>query len=83
MFQRGIHQLQQLHHARNQDENEHHKARAFPLMIQGLRTNPKDAEGHILCFDIEALIGSYTLFVWCLLIKVMSNSATLVFRIYL
>lgn len=54
--QRGIHQLQQLHHARNQDENEHHKARAFPLMIQGLRTNPKDAEGHILCFDIEALI---------------------------
>jgi len=26
-------------------------------MIQGLRTNPKDPESHILVFDIEALIG--------------------------
>lgn len=33
------------------------KGRAMPLMIQGLRTNPKDPESHILCFDIEALIG--------------------------
>ncbi|XP_065202818.1 WD repeat-containing protein 7 isoform X3 [Planococcus citri] len=54
--QRGIHQLQQLHHGKNQDENEHQRSRAFPLMIQGLRTNPKDPESHILCFDIEALI---------------------------
>lgn len=34
----------------------------MPLMIQGLRTNPKDPESHILCFDIEALIGMYHTF---------------------
>ena len=32
------------------------KTRAFPLVINGFRMNPKDAEGHILFFDIEALI---------------------------
>ena len=32
------------------------KSRAFPLVINGFRTNPKDAEGHILFFDVEALI---------------------------
>ena len=32
------------------------KTRAFPLVINGFRTNPKDAEGHILFFDIEALV---------------------------
>lgn len=56
-FQRGIHQLQQLSHHTNQDGSDHQKARAYPLLIQGLRTNPKDPESHILCFDIEALIG--------------------------
>ncbi|KAL1457784.1 hypothetical protein WDU94_007978 [Cyamophila willieti] len=54
--QRGIHQLQQLHHSSHQDGHELNKSRAFPLLIQGLRTNPKDPESHILCFDIEALI---------------------------
>lgn len=32
------------------------KTRAFPLVINGFRSNPKDAEGHILFFDVEALI---------------------------
>ncbi|XP_059089612.1 WD repeat-containing protein 7-like [Tigriopus californicus] len=32
------------------------KSRAFPLVINGFRTNPKDSEGHILFFDVEALI---------------------------
>ncbi|KAL0267902.1 UNVERIFIED_CONTAM: hypothetical protein PYX00_010042 [Menopon gallinae] len=54
--QRGLLQLQQLHHHSNQGSNEHQKSRAFPLLIQGLRTNAKDPESHILFFDIEALI---------------------------
>ncbi|PNF24262.1 WD repeat-containing protein 7, partial [Cryptotermes secundus] len=54
--QRGLHQLQQLHHATNPDGSDQQKSRALPLMIQGLRTNPKDPESHILVFDIEALI---------------------------
>ena len=32
------------------------KGRGAPLLIQGLRTNPKDQESHILFFDVEALI---------------------------
>lgn len=32
------------------------KTRAFPLVIDGFRSNPSDAEGHILFFDVEALI---------------------------
>jgi len=32
------------------------KSRAFPLVINGFRTNPKDAEGHLLFFDVEALV---------------------------
>ncbi len=32
------------------------KSRAFPLVINGFRSNPKDAEGHILFFDVEALV---------------------------
>ncbi|XP_073987557.1 WD repeat-containing protein Rbcn-3B isoform X4 [Rhodnius prolixus] len=54
--QRGLHQLQQLSHHNHHDGGDQQKPRAFPLMIQGLRTNPKDPESHILCFDIEALI---------------------------
>ncbi|XP_014275232.1 WD repeat-containing protein 7 isoform X2 [Halyomorpha halys] len=54
--QRGLHQLQQLSHHNHHDGGDQPKPRAFPLMIQGLRTNPKDPESHILCFDIEALI---------------------------
>ncbi|XP_014253384.1 WD repeat-containing protein 7 isoform X2 [Cimex lectularius] len=54
--QRGLHQLQQLSHHNHHHGDDQQKPRAFPLMIQGLRTNPKDPESHILCFDIEALI---------------------------
>lgn len=57
LFQRGIHQLQQLHHSAHPDGTDHSKTRAYPLMVQGLRTNPNDPECHILCFDIEALVG--------------------------
>ncbi|KAH8244751.1 hypothetical protein KR038_007637 [Drosophila bunnanda] len=54
--QRGITQLQQLqgHNQGNFDFLMKH--RSNPLVIQGLRTNPKDAESHILFFDIEGLI---------------------------
>ncbi|VVC26686.1 Hypothetical protein CINCED_3A013205 [Cinara cedri] len=54
--QRGIHQLQQLHHSTHADGIDNSKTRAYPLMVQGLRTNPNDPECHILCFDIEALV---------------------------
>lgn len=54
--QRGIHQLQQLHSQHNSDGGFLMKNRSSPLLIQGLRTNPKDAESHILFFDIEGLI---------------------------
>ena len=35
------------------------RSRSNPLLIQGLRTNPKDQESHILFFDVEALIGKF------------------------
>lgn len=54
--QRGIHQLQQLQSHNNSDNIFLLKNRSSPLTIQGLRTNPKDAESHILFFDIESLI---------------------------
>lgn len=54
--QRGIHQLQQLQGHQNQNGDFLMKNRSSPLLIQGLRTNPKDAESHILFFDIEGLI---------------------------
>ncbi|XP_012268313.2 WD repeat-containing protein 7 isoform X11 [Athalia rosae] len=54
--QRGLHQLQQLHGGAGNDHGNQIKAKGSPLMIQGLRTNPKDPESHILFFDIEALI---------------------------
>lgn len=33
------------------------RSRSHPLMIQGLRTNPKDQDSHVLFFDVESLIG--------------------------
>lgn len=39
--QRGLHQLQQLGVHTNNDDSIHQKNRGFPLLIQGLRTNPK------------------------------------------
>ena len=32
------------------------KSRAFPLVVNGFRMNPKEPEGHILFFDVEALV---------------------------
>lgn len=42
-------------------DSAHARARAHPLMIQGLRTNPVDQDSHVLFFDIEALIGRHSL----------------------
>lgn len=33
------------------------RTHATPLMIQGLRTNVKDSDSHVVYFDTEALIG--------------------------
>ncbi|XP_019868599.1 WD repeat-containing protein 7 isoform X2 [Aethina tumida] len=54
--QRGLHQLQQLGAHTNNDDPHMQRTHTSPLVVQGLRTNPKDAESHILFFDIEALI---------------------------
>lgn len=54
--QRGLHHLHQLHAGHHGDANILLKNRSSPLMIQGLKTNPQDAESHILFFDIEGLI---------------------------
>lgn len=54
--QRGITQWQQLHGHNQGNFDFLMKHRSNPLIIQGLRTNPKDAESHILFFDIEGLI---------------------------
>ncbi|KAL1446862.1 hypothetical protein MTO96_028709 [Rhipicephalus appendiculatus] len=67
--QRGLHHLQQQHHASHHPtpghqhgmghevgDSAHARSRAHPLMIQGLRTNPVDQDSHVLFFDIEALI---------------------------
>ncbi|CAH0550599.1 unnamed protein product [Brassicogethes aeneus] len=54
--QRGLHQLQQLGAHTNNDDPHMRRDHNSPLVVQGLRTNPKDAESHILFFDIEALI---------------------------
>ncbi|XP_017768503.1 PREDICTED: WD repeat-containing protein 7 isoform X2 [Nicrophorus vespilloides] len=54
--QRGLHQLQQLGAHSNNDDPHMQRSHNSPLAVQGLRTNPKDPESHILFFDIEALI---------------------------
>lgn len=54
--QRGLHQLQQLGAHHNNDDPHMQRSHHSPLAVQGLRTNPKDPESHILFFDIEALI---------------------------
>lgn len=63
--QRGLHQLHQpQHHPSPQsDGTEIQRSRAEPLIIQGLRTNPKDQDSHVLFFDIEALVGKVKLIV--------------------
>nr|XP_023030249.1 WD repeat-containing protein 7 isoform X5 [Leptinotarsa decemlineata] len=54
--QRGLHQLQMLGAHTNNDDPHMQRNHNSPLSIQGLRTNPKDPESHILFFDIECLI---------------------------
>ncbi|XP_035210198.1 WD repeat-containing protein 7-like isoform X2 [Stegodyphus dumicola] len=57
--QRGLNQLHQpqFHPSPQQvDGTEIQRSRAQPLIIQGLRTNPKDQDSHVLFFDIEALV---------------------------
>jgi len=51
--QRGINQLQGPGDKQYQYQE---KVRAFPLVVDGFRTNQADPEGHILFFDVEALI---------------------------
>lgn len=54
--QRGLHQLQELRAHNHNDDPHMQRSHNSPLVIQGLRTNPKDPESHILFFDIESLI---------------------------
>ncbi|CAH1988564.1 unnamed protein product [Acanthoscelides obtectus] len=54
--QRGLHQLHMLGAHTNNDDPHMQRNHNSPLAIQGLRTNPKDPESHILFFDVEALI---------------------------
>merc|ERR1719189_3161383 len=51
--QRGITQLQG---PGDKEYQYQEKVRAFPLVVDGFRTNQSNAEGHILFFDVEALI---------------------------
>ena len=51
--QRGITQLQG---PGDKEYQYQEKVRAFPLVVDGFRTNQGDPEGHILFFDVEALI---------------------------
>ena len=51
--QSGIQQIQGPQSAKDAIQD---KSRAFPLVVNGFRTNPKDAESHILFFDVEALV---------------------------
>ena len=58
LAQQRIHQLQnegkessRMHAAST------YKHQAFPMLVQGLRTNTKDTDAHVLFFDTEALIG--------------------------
>lgn len=55
--QRGLSHLQHPSSQQHMGTTDAQKSRAHPLMIQGLRTNPKDQESHVLFFDVEALIG--------------------------
>ena len=51
--QRGINKLQG---PGDKEYQYQEKVRAFPLVVDGFRTNQADPEGHILFFDVEALI---------------------------
>ena len=48
--------IQQIQGPKSAQDAIQDKSRAFPLVVNGFRTNPKDAESHILFFDVEALV---------------------------
>ncbi|CAG0893247.1 unnamed protein product, partial [Darwinula stevensoni] len=54
--QRGLDKLQGPVQSSIPDSVDFERMRGCPLMIQGLKTNPQDADAHVLFFDIEALI---------------------------
>ena len=59
---RGLHNISEHLQKQRQDVIDASiRSRTNPLLIQGLRTNPKDQESHILFFDVEALIGKLIL----------------------
>lgn len=54
---RGLHQIGLNQHQEARDVVDHSvQARSHPLMIQGLKANPKDQDSHVLFFDIESII---------------------------
>ncbi|UXI18302.1 Charged multivesicular body protein 5 [Sarcoptes scabiei] len=54
---RGLHNISEHLQKQRQDVIDTTiRSRTYPLLIQGLRTNHKDQESHILFFDVEALI---------------------------
>ena len=36
-----------------------HRSHSAPMLLQGLRTNLKDPDSHVVYFDTEALIGAF------------------------
>lgn len=53
---RGIHHLTQNNIEKKEVVDLSILSQSHPLMIQGIKTNPKDQESHVLFFDIESLI---------------------------
>lgn len=53
---RGIHHLTQNNIEKKEVVDLSIQSQSHPLMIQGIKTNPKDPDSHVLFFDIESLI---------------------------
>jgi WD40 repeat protein len=53
---KGIQQLTQTNQEKKEVIDLTVQSRSNPLMIQPIKTNPKDADSHVLLFDIESLI---------------------------
>ena len=55
--------IQQVQDAQHKHDHGHphmhllHRPDAYPMLIQGLRANTKDADAHVVFFDIESLIS--------------------------
>lgn len=51
-------QIHTQHNLPNQgNKADYMKPTGFPLLIQGVKTNTRDPDAHVLFFDTEALIG--------------------------